>query len=338
MDYLRGNRQGSMHFFSNLFYLSITGFSLLNLYLKYRTKRSQPNYAWKFLDREIPHIHDLAPSLKKRIDHYLFANAVTTDWFARLHGMSLSDQERQASILLAAATPIADYMVDDLQLSKSDILESIKNPRNEILDLISSTLYYRCRSLHSDTLQFEMYFHKTLAAQEQSLAQSDLDVPIETLRKITWKKGGYALLLYRSVLGKEMTRQEEDAIFQIGGLMQLHNDIFDIYRDHQDGINTLPLAIENMITLERVYRKEVLKSAKAIENLKFGTHRYRQFFALFHLIVQTGFLCIDHYKKLTVSNNYILNVGLYQRSDLIFDMDSIKNISRVILRTLQQRP
>lgn len=327
-----------MHFFSNLFYLSITGFSLLNLYLKYRTKRGHSNYAWGFLSREIPYIHDLGTSLKKRIDHYLFANAVTTDWFARLHGISLSEQEHQASILLAAATPIADYMVDDLQLSKPDILECIKNPRNEILDLVSSTLYYRCRSLHHDTLQFEMYFHKTLAAQEQSLVQSDLDVSIDTLRKITWEKGGYALLLYRSILKIEMTRVEEDAIFQIGGLMQLHNDIFDIYRDHQDGIKTLPLAFENMITLERVYRKEVSKSAKAIENLKFGTHRYRQFFALFHLIIQTGFICIDHYKKLTASNNYILNVSHYQRSDLVCDMDSLKNISRVILQTLQQRP
>lgn len=327
-----------MYFFSNLFYLSITGFSLLNLYLKYRTKRTHINYAWRFLTREIPHIHDLGPSLRKRIDHYLFANAVTTDWFARLHGVSLSEQEHQASILLAAATPIADYMVDDLQLSKSDILECIKNPRNEILDLISSTLYYRCRSLHHDTLQYEMYFHKTLAAQEQSLAQSTTALDLESLRKITWKKGGYALLLYRSVLRKELTRLEEDAIFQIGGLMQLHNDIFDIYRDHQDGIKTLPLAIENMLTLERVYRKEVLKSVKAIENLKFGTHRYRQFFALFHLIVQTGFICIDHYKQLTASNNYNLHVSSYTRSDLICDMDSMKNISRVIFQTLLQKP
>ncbi len=326
-----------MHFFSNLFYLSITGFSLLHLFLKYRTKQSNPNYAWRFLTREIPHIHDLKPSLQKRIDHYLFANAVTTDWFARLHGISISEEEQQASILLAAATPIADYMVDDLQLSKSDILECIKNPQNEILDLISSTLYYRCRSLHHDKLQYEMYFHNTLAAQEQSLNQSDLDVGIKALRKITWEKGGYALLLYRSVLRTEITRHEEDAIFQIGGLMQLHNDIFDVYRDHHDGIKTLPLAIENMITLERVYHREVSKSLQAIESLNFGTHRYRQFFTLFHLVIQTGYICIDHYKKVTEPNNYALDVSQYQRSDLICDMDSIRNVSRVILLTLQQR-
>ena len=323
-----------MHLFSNFFYLITTGFSLLDIYFRYRLWGKDQRGARAFLSDQIPHIDQLDSPLQKRINHYLFANAITTDWFAKLHGICVSEQERKAGVLLAAATPIADYMADNLGMTKSEILRIIEKPQNTILELVSSTLYYKAISLHQDRLQFEMYFQKTLEAQDKSLHQRKSNESLSLLKKITWDKGGYALLLYRSVIQKEMTRDEEDAIYQLGGLMQLHNDIFDVYRDYHDAIRTIPLMIKNMHTLEIFYQEEVKKTLHLFQKLSPGTHNYHQFFMLFNLTIQTGFVCIDHYRRLCSATNGILHVEQWSKNQLICDMDTFKNLMKVILGSL----
>lgn len=46
-------------------------------------------------------------------------------------------------------------------------------------------------------------------------------------------------MLYRSVLGTPLISGEEDAIYLLGSILQLANDMFDVYKDFKNGQQTV---------------------------------------------------------------------------------------------------
>src|SRR5678815_6153777 len=76
------------------------------------------------------------------------------------------------------------------------------------------------------------YLRKVYDAQIESKGQAiPGSLSTDELKRITIEKGGVSVLFYRSVLSNSLTREEENALYCMGGLMQFGNDIFDIYKD-----------------------------------------------------------------------------------------------------------
>jgi hypothetical protein len=59
-------------------------------------------------------------------------------------------------------------------------------------------------------------------------------------------KGGSSVLFYRTAFSPEVSGKEKILINNLGAMMQLGNDIFDVYKDRESGINTL-------VTLKQPY-------------------------------------------------------------------------------------
>jgi len=56
---------------------------------------------------------------------------------------------------------------------------------------------------------------------------------------ITYFKGSVSLLFYHSALDEAVPESEEKMLCALGQLLQLVNDIFDVYKDRQNNIKTL---------------------------------------------------------------------------------------------------
>jgi hypothetical protein len=69
---------------------------------------------------------------------------------------------------------------------------------------------------------------------------SDKNLNPDNLRKITFSKGGIALLAILYIMAPKMKEQEKKTIYELGSVMQIIDDIRDTKEDLQGGIQTLP--------------------------------------------------------------------------------------------------
>jgi hypothetical protein len=176
----------------------------------------------------------------------------------------------------------------------------------------------------------------TLQAQQESLQQHDHVLSIEKLKKITWAKGGYALLLYRSAINRPISDEEWNAVYQLGGLMQLHNDIFDLYRDLQEGIVTLPSQTKSINSLTQLYIEEIEKTFTLFTQLSFSTYQKKKFFLLLNLAVETGHQCLNQYAKVEARYGEFIPKNL-SRKELVCDMEDLGKISKTVFATLNKK-
>jgi len=69
---------------------------------------------------------------------------------------------------------------------------------------------------------------------------SDKNISQEGLRKITFSKGGIALLAIVYVMAPKMNEKQKKAIYELGSVLQIIDDIRDTKEDIDGGIQTLP--------------------------------------------------------------------------------------------------
>ncbi len=329
-----------MHQLTNFYHLTTVALPFLRIYFSQKNYKKGQGDAYRFWEElvlGIPAIDHLEDPLKNRIAHYLFVNSITMQGFATLAGTPISESEQEAGWYLAAATPIADYLVDKEQCTFQQIEDMINDKYHHPLSGILRELYFHSKKLSGHQFLFDTYFQKTLMAQEKSLDQTDQNITTEELKTITWNKGGYALLLYRAALRTPLLKKEEKAIWHLGGLMQLHNDIFDLYRDLQGGIGTLPTTADSIRELRLLFDSEIAQCFNLFNAVPSSSVRRKRFFILLSLILNTGHICLDQYQNLEDENNGVFSPGKCSRKELVCDMDDFYKIIRNLFDTLKKK-
>ncbi|MEM0466096.1 MAG: hypothetical protein QXX20_00630 [Candidatus Thermoplasmatota archaeon] len=101
------------------------------------------------------------------------------------------------------------------------------------------TIEQRIGSEHFDV--FMSYVQIEHISQLMSRYQrSDVSISKEDLMKITFAKGGISGLALMHLFVPTMTQEQRGAIYELGAVMQLIDDISDIKEDVKIGIRTLP--------------------------------------------------------------------------------------------------
>ncbi|NND08016.1 MAG: hypothetical protein HKN87_16680 [Saprospiraceae bacterium] len=322
----------------NLLQLAHIALPFLKIYFTHRQGSSNRRQVafWSEALQVIPELKHLPDFLRSRIRHYQFANSLTMQWFNVLHNKKPSAHERNAGWYLAVATPIADFLVDELGKNAKEITSMMEKPENTIYDQMAHKLLGQSQRLNSNK-RFMDFLYQTLRAQEKSLLQKTGMQNVDTVKQITWEKGGFALLLYRTALSIPISSQEEKAIFQIGGLMQLHNDIFDLFRDTRDDIQTLPTHIESVNTLKSIYEKEVRTTIEMVDAIPVAKHQRKRFLLLVLLAVNTGYVCLAQYEALEKRSKGKFTPKNYTKHELICDMDQWSKIAWVVWKTINYK-
>ncbi|NND34104.1 MAG: class 1 isoprenoid biosynthesis enzyme [Saprospiraceae bacterium] len=328
-----------MYRFINFLILARVSLPFLRIYFSFqrvKQKKGSQHRCFQSISKNIPQLQRLTKAQTKRIQHYLFANSLTTQWFATLLQHKPTSTERMTGYYLATATPLADYLVDNEKLDVDEIKSMMQNNSSHQWAGLTQNIYRATIANHPQPALCQDLIFKTLQAQHESLAQKKNNLSAAGLKKVTWAKGGYALLLYRSALQKPISTAEWEAIFQLGGLMQLHNDIFDLHRDIQEGIHTIPTQIQSVQELVDLFRGEIEKTMSLFAKLPLSKYRKRKFYLLLTLAVNTGFICLDQYIQLEQKYRHF-KPTLFSREELICDMEDPKKIFRTVWSTLNRK-
>ena len=268
---------------------------------------------------------------KKITGYYgLAVPAILGEAFCVLRGRKMTKKERLASTCQGVITGLGDDFFDKQHISNEELKALIDNPQK-----FDGATAYEKLSLHflkttlenvPDPQLMQDQLSQVYFVQVLSKKQSGTALGYEELKDITVRKGAESVLFYRTVFKNPMDKREEKMLYCLGGLMQLSNDIFDVYEDHQQGISTVLTTAEH-ISHVRIYFLALLRMGyEAAYKTKYPLRNIKKFIDIISIsIFSRCLVCLDQLEKNEKRSNNVFAPDKYKRKDLICDMDTAVN-------------
>ena len=297
--------------------------------------------AWFFRFRALnilalPQPDALTSKEKRRLQHYFYGTTYLSVILCTLRGQPRSRREKRLFTNLAALAYFFDDLVDAFRGRDDTGLLWQDNP--EVYGHAADERGIALHFLHhlylelppGDLAQFKEFMHRVFNV-ETAGRQMNNALQINDLANITAEKGGYSVLLFRRVLSHPLSSTEHAALYQFGYLIQLCDDIFDLWHDHQAGMCTLAtvLAEQQQISeLNELFESQVVTVRTTFYQLGRPLHGHLAWAVVYYLVTITR-VCLRHYGDLEKKHG---TLPLRDRSLLVVDMER----SRFRWRAVQQ--
>jgi len=302
--------------------------------------------AWHFRTRalhdlSLPHPAALSSQEKRRLKHYYYGTTYLGAVFCMLRGYPRSRREKYLFTHLAALACFFDDLVDAYRENDDSDRIWQDNPEEygqtaDSRGLALHFLHHIYRELPpGDLKQFKMFMYRVFnveTAGRQHPASSGGTLRSSDLEKITAEKGGFSVLLFRRVLPHPLSPAEQEALFQFGYLVQLCDDIFDLWHDRQAGIVTLATyraERNDLASLIQVFENQVVAVRGALCALTLPG--VRPACAAVHFLVAITRVCLRRYADLQEKRG---TLPLDDRSAMVADMEKWNNRRRAVRELL----
>ena len=268
----------------------------------------------------------------KKITAYygLAVPAILGEAFCSLRGEKMAPKERMAATCQGVITGLGDDFFDKKNISGPSLKQLIDQPQKS-----DGTNEYEKLSLHflrsaianaPDPKLTQHQLDKVYAAQVLSKKQNSPGLDYDEIKNITIRKGAESVLFYRTVFSHQMNKEEEKALYCLGGLMQLSNDIFDVYEDEQQGICTLLTTTQNIRNIRTLFLSLMQTGYAAAHKTSYPKPRIKKFIDLISIAIFSRCLvCLDQLEKNEKKSGNVFTPAKYKRKDLICDMDTALN-------------
>lgn len=270
------------------------------------------------------------PATRRKIAvSYGIYNPMICDVFARLHGRNTTAAEKERLIHYFVCSSLFDDFTDYETISTEQLAAVSFEPETyNAVTFDEKAFRHSHLLLKSFVKDKEAYLRINKAlftAQIASKKQYQSVLPDADIQEITFTKGGYSVLLCRHYLDIDASAAEEECWYRIGNLIQLTNDLYDIYKDLQDEIATLPDRMTNAYAFEQFFAEQVNNMKAHIEQLPYSRRRKRTFSICMAGITAFGFVAIEQLKALQGDALQLPELKQLSREDLIVDMEKKKN-------------
>ena len=270
----------------------------------------------------------------KKIDNYygLAVPAILGEAWCALHNKKMSFVERWTATAQGVMTGLFDDFFDRAYLS-DDAIAKMLNENNKGTKKSNEKLFqfFYAKALEGapDKKKMQQALMEVYNAQLESKKQEQETLTEEEIKTITFLKGGTSLLFYRSAFLPLASNDEEKLLFHLGSVMQLSNDIFDVYKDRQQNIKTLVTTAMHIRPIRRLLEFELAACNKAAYNTAFPRKNITSFLSILSIgIFSRAFVCLDHLQSNESTTNNEFAVQQYSREQLICDMDKKRNMLR----------
>jgi hypothetical protein len=254
--------------------------------------------------------------------------------FSKLHGRLNNEKEVERNLLFFLMSVLYDEIIDNQKMNERELDNlfyhpELANPSN----FNEKVLIYIHQKL-IDQVNDKEHYWKTLQnthqAQIDSKKQFDPLIATDEILDITKRKGGYTLLMCRHYLIDPQNDLIDNCWYSLGGLIQMTNDLYDTYKDTQDGINTFANQIKRTKLLSDAYETQLNTFNLTIKNLPISKMKKIEFGINMSIISSFGFIAIRQLKQLEKQSNFLPNFKEVDRKDLIIDMEKISNRCRLL--------
>lgn len=308
----------------------------------YREIKTQKQFNQNFLipylsELEIKHKGQFAPEQKHKILNYygLFITSFLCSSYKRLYGKRLTDDERKRATLFGILTPVGDDLFDIDKLSTEDIRQITFKPESYHATTFSAGV--------AKEIQTYMLQHVPFKKEYLEASKNVLDIQVETIKqtkptlsreeteRITHVKGAVSVIIYHQCLDEPASQQMLEALFYIGSLYQLGNDIFDLYKDVRDNIYTLVNTCDDFLAFRKGFIERIKAQNRRIMALPYRHKNKKEFCIIINTINARSLVALDQMvalqKKLGGKKIQWANL---ERKDMIVDMEKKANLLKWI--------
>jgi hypothetical protein len=268
---------------------------------------------------------------KKITGYYgLAVPAILGEAFCALRGEPMTDKERLASSCQGAMTGLGDDFFDKQRLSEQGVKDFIEKPDmftgNTASEKLFLDFYKTALANAPEPAKMQEQIYKVFYAQLLSKQQDQPGLSYEIIKDITILKGAESLLYYRTAFGHPLKKGEEKMLYNLGGLMQLSNDIFDVYKDHKNGVSTLVTTATRISELRFHYSALLQIGIETAFRSGYPKKNVRRFMGIISIgIFSRCYVCLDQLEKIEKRSGNVFDLNAYTRKDLVCDMDTVAN-------------
>lgn len=320
---------GKVHYFKQALILPGIYFFLLKSVFK------QKRFIQNQLEKELLEFRKtndgsltLADFRKIRYYYALGVPGILGESLAVLRGYSLTKKERLCLTFLGSTSGLLDDLFDDQSKEVQHLNNFILDPENLQPSNSNEALLVHLYSLglsyatHPKDLKEQALI--VYEAQERSLDQKTVN-PDQEINEITFSKGSTSFLFYRLCLEQLPEQAEMKMISHLGGLMQLGNDIFDVWEDFHSGTKTAANTCFSIQQLRRDFSADFKTFFQLADKTSYSKKQVKRFSNIISLALARVYVCLDQFEKLEISTNNKFKIERYSRKQLICDMQKPKN-------------
>ncbi len=266
----------------------------------------------------------------KKITQYygLGVPAILGTAFCRLHNTKFGNKERLVMTYLGGISGLLDDLFDDPEKEWHHLEKFILSPENlepnNNLEAVLKKLYLKGLENTKNSEALKKQALLVFKTEKQSIQQQS-SIGHSKIKELTFLKGGHSFIYYRLCLNAPLHIPERKMIYQVGALMQMGNDIFDVWEDCQQGIQTLATIEKDIKLLRRSFNSELDLAVNYAYACEFKEKQIEQFLKLTLFGLSRVFVCLDQLEKLQNTTNGVFEPHSYSRKQLICDMESPKN-------------
>lgn len=314
--------------FSPEYRVTIPGI-LTHLYRLWRTmKRHEPYFETRveeLLAPLLPGKNQLNPSNLVRIRKYweLSLHFICGSFYER-NGWKLSRREEENILRLSLLSPFYDDLFEE-GIDAERIRSLTANPQGfqpaHPKEIIVCTLYCSILESLNDPVSFKEQFLQVFHWQQRSLEQKDIAVSEAALTEIMIGKSYHSFQLFYRLLEHFPSADELDLMRRVSGLLQFTNDVFDVYKDVQHNVYTVPNLYGDYSKLRKWLLDEVRLLNGQLAALPNPVKAKKKNTITFHAMNAMCLLALEQLERNTGGKADIARLRMMHRKELVCDMD-----------------
>lgn len=318
-------------------YLSILGYHFYLVRFVNAHNKKYKSLVINYLNNFLKNGKNLRTNIEKITNYYVpaipFYNNVITK-FQR--GNDLSESEMNKSIYAGILTPIFDDLLDMNLLPIENQKELFLTPDNHKPQIVEAEIV-RDLLLKIDKLGIanKANYGKSkidvLNSQLESFNQLETTTSRDVLLQILNFKGEAAHIFYYYLLDLEFSDEVEKSIRMFGRLGQMTNDLFDVYKDHREGIRTYANTCEDFEVLEQKFLHDAKEFCRFTRSLGYPQVQTEHYLGVLSIVLGRGLVMVRQLVQLQKKvGKGPLPFDKLPRQAFIGDMEKPANIIKVM--------
>jgi hypothetical protein len=264
-------------------------------------------------------------TFKKIIFGYSIQIPAIYDAFVGLYNRKSTTQECTNLLHYFICSSVFDNFFDRAELTDSEIYAITFDSQNftpkSFEQRIGLAAHQYTLSKVKEKEEYLSILERAFDAQVASRKQFDKSISNEEIEWITKEKGGCALQLCCYYLEIQNSIQEKKIWYALGEVIQFTNDLYDIYRDIQNGLETIPNRLGNLIDFKKYFINLIDNLKNEIENIPIKSNKKLPLKISLMGIAAFGIIAIEQLEKIADKKGNLPNLKTVSRKQLIVDME-----------------
>jgi hypothetical protein len=293
----------------------------------FRQLRFMKQFLKPIVDRHCAALnYPLSKKEKKKVDFYypLFNHIVNCENYLCIKGRRLTENESQRLAIISAMATLYDDLIDEEDWEKEQYFQILdrtlpteqQTPKVKLIFALDDELrqYWQPTQVYQDALK--------LAIEWQVISARQLygDISLEEILHISEEKCGNSSLLWASIMDETWKPEEKQFIYQSGFVGQIVNDLFDAFKDREDGVFTIVRKAGSISEAKSIFLQETAKLHQNILSCTAPINRKVRTIRRMACIHAFAMVSLEHLQD--TENKYGLPMDWNKalRSELVTDM------------------